>query len=247
MLTWITTMLPTAAPACAARGDGASPNGVIFFQTPEKTSNTCTSLVAPANRIPKAPPWPTVRQTLRYQSTSACTATGVRLSFSPRFQSRCSSCIKRIPSQKTKVLKSTEVTEQDELGGVGVRFVGVDGSEGMATSWTGVVADDFEWSWHWWRQHCRRRVHHDNECDARKNRDDQPWMMTLMNLISFLGGCHISMTVTFVVTPHCRCHESLSDRSIDRKRRSLRYRLASRLKGYVRNSRFDRRWVVLCR
>ena len=50
--TWITTMLPTAAAACAARGEGGSPCGVIFSHFPTRASNTCTSLVAPASRMP---------------------------------------------------------------------------------------------------------------------------------------------------------------------------------------------------
>jgi hypothetical protein len=52
--TCTTTMLPTAAAACAARGEGASPSGVIFSHLPFFTSNTCTSLVAPARRMPAA-------------------------------------------------------------------------------------------------------------------------------------------------------------------------------------------------
>jgi hypothetical protein len=47
-------MAPTAAAACAARGEGGSPCGVILDQVPVRTSNTCTSLVAPAKRIPAA-------------------------------------------------------------------------------------------------------------------------------------------------------------------------------------------------
>lgn len=49
----MTTMLPTAAPAWAALGDGASPCGITFFHVPEYTSNMCTSFVAPANLIPE--------------------------------------------------------------------------------------------------------------------------------------------------------------------------------------------------
>jgi hypothetical protein len=50
--TCTTTMEPTAAAACAARGEGASPSGVIFSHFPVLTSKTCTSLVAPARRMP---------------------------------------------------------------------------------------------------------------------------------------------------------------------------------------------------
>ena len=45
---WITIMLPTAAAACAARGEGGSPDGCNLVHVPERTSNMCTSLVAPA-------------------------------------------------------------------------------------------------------------------------------------------------------------------------------------------------------
>lgn len=47
-----TTMLPTAAAACAARGEGGSPCGVTFSHLPLRTSMMCTSLVAPASRMP---------------------------------------------------------------------------------------------------------------------------------------------------------------------------------------------------
>lgn len=50
--TWITTMFPTAAAACAARGEGGSPSGVTFSQRPVRTSMMLTSLVAPAKRMP---------------------------------------------------------------------------------------------------------------------------------------------------------------------------------------------------
>lgn len=49
-----TTMLPTAAAACAARGEGGSPSGVTFSHLPLRTSMMCTSLVAPARRMPAA-------------------------------------------------------------------------------------------------------------------------------------------------------------------------------------------------
>lgn len=45
-------MLPTAAAACAARGLGGSPSGVTFSHLPLRTSMMCTSLVAPASRMP---------------------------------------------------------------------------------------------------------------------------------------------------------------------------------------------------
>jgi hypothetical protein len=47
-----TTMLPTAAAACAARGEGGSPSGTTFSHLPLRTSMMCTSLVAPARRMP---------------------------------------------------------------------------------------------------------------------------------------------------------------------------------------------------
>lgn len=50
--TCTTTMLPTAAAAWAARGDGGSPSGVTFDHVPVRMSKMCTSLVAPARRIP---------------------------------------------------------------------------------------------------------------------------------------------------------------------------------------------------
>ena len=53
-----TTMLPTAAAACAARGEGASPSGASLVHAPERTSKQCTSEVAPASRIPVAAPAP---------------------------------------------------------------------------------------------------------------------------------------------------------------------------------------------
>ena len=49
-----TTMLPTAAAACAARGEGGSPCGAIFSHLPLLTSMMCTSLVAPASLMPAA-------------------------------------------------------------------------------------------------------------------------------------------------------------------------------------------------
>ncbi len=52
VLTCTTTMLPTAAAACAARGLGGSPSGVTFSHRPLRTSMMCTSLVAPASRMP---------------------------------------------------------------------------------------------------------------------------------------------------------------------------------------------------
>lgn len=48
-----TTMLPTAAAACAARGLGGSPCGTTFSHLPVRTSMMCTSLVAPARRMPE--------------------------------------------------------------------------------------------------------------------------------------------------------------------------------------------------
>lgn len=50
--TWMTTMLPTAAAACAARGDGGSPSGAYLSHLPLRTSKMCTSFVAPARRMP---------------------------------------------------------------------------------------------------------------------------------------------------------------------------------------------------
>ena len=52
--TCMTTMLPTAAAACAALGEGGSPCGAIFSHLPERTSNMWTSFVAPARRMPAA-------------------------------------------------------------------------------------------------------------------------------------------------------------------------------------------------
>ena len=52
--TCTTTMLPTAAAACAALGEGGSPCGAIFSHLPLLTSMMCTSLVAPASLIPAA-------------------------------------------------------------------------------------------------------------------------------------------------------------------------------------------------
>lgn len=51
-LTCMTTMLPTAAAACAALGEGGSPWGFMRSHFPLLTSMMCTSLVAPASRIP---------------------------------------------------------------------------------------------------------------------------------------------------------------------------------------------------
>ena len=45
---WTTTMLPTAAAECAARGEGPSPEASSLLQTPLRTSKLCTSEVAPA-------------------------------------------------------------------------------------------------------------------------------------------------------------------------------------------------------
>lgn len=45
-------MFPTAAAACAARGDGGSPDGTTFAHLPDRTSKMWTSLVAPARRMP---------------------------------------------------------------------------------------------------------------------------------------------------------------------------------------------------
>ena len=53
-----TTMLPTAAAACAARGEGASPSGASLVHAPERMSKQCTSEVAPASRMPVAAPAP---------------------------------------------------------------------------------------------------------------------------------------------------------------------------------------------
>ena len=47
-------MLPTAAAAWAARGEGGSPAGSIRSHLPVRTSRTWTSLVAPANLMPAA-------------------------------------------------------------------------------------------------------------------------------------------------------------------------------------------------
>lgn len=47
-----TTMLPTAAAACAARGEGGSPWGAMRSHLPLRTSMMCTSLVAPASLMP---------------------------------------------------------------------------------------------------------------------------------------------------------------------------------------------------
>ena len=52
-VTCMTTMLPTAAAACAALGEGGSPCGFIRSHFPLLTSMMCTSLVAPASRIPE--------------------------------------------------------------------------------------------------------------------------------------------------------------------------------------------------
>eukprot|EP00955_Chlamydomonas_euryale_P097241 365062-Chlamydomonas_euryale.AAC.10 len=52
--TWITTMFPTAAAACAARGLGGSPCGTTFSHVPDRTWKTCTSWVAPASLMPAA-------------------------------------------------------------------------------------------------------------------------------------------------------------------------------------------------
>ena len=52
-VTCITTMLPTAAAACAALGEGGSPCGFMRSHFPLLTSMMCTSLVAPASRIPE--------------------------------------------------------------------------------------------------------------------------------------------------------------------------------------------------
>jgi hypothetical protein len=52
--TCTTTMAPTAAAACAARGEGGSPWGVILDHVPARTSNMCTSFVAPASLMPAA-------------------------------------------------------------------------------------------------------------------------------------------------------------------------------------------------
>ena len=51
-LTCTTTMLPTAAAACAARGEGGSPCGTKRSHLPLRTSMMCTSLVAPASLMP---------------------------------------------------------------------------------------------------------------------------------------------------------------------------------------------------
>ena len=66
LLTCTTTMLPTAAAAWAARGDGASPAGVARSHFPVRTFMMCTSLVAPASRMPV----PYTRSTLRMYSHS---------------------------------------------------------------------------------------------------------------------------------------------------------------------------------
>lgn len=55
-LAWMTTMLPTAAAAWAALGEGGSPSGVTFSQRPVRTSMMLTSLVAPARRMPADKP-----------------------------------------------------------------------------------------------------------------------------------------------------------------------------------------------
>ena len=47
-------MLPTAAAAWAALGEGGTPAGSILSHRPVRTSRMCTSLVAPARRIPAA-------------------------------------------------------------------------------------------------------------------------------------------------------------------------------------------------
>mmetsp|Transcript_2767 Transcript_2767/g.11287 ORF Transcript_2767/g.11287 Transcript_2767/m.11287 type:complete len:453 (-) Transcript_2767:260-1618(-) len=47
-----TTMLPTAAALCAARGEGPSPVGSSLVHTPLRTSKLCTSEVAPASLMP---------------------------------------------------------------------------------------------------------------------------------------------------------------------------------------------------
>mmetsp|Transcript_4238 Transcript_4238/g.19227 ORF Transcript_4238/g.19227 Transcript_4238/m.19227 type:complete len:654 (-) Transcript_4238:282-2243(-) len=49
---WTTTMLPTAAALCAARGEGPSPVGSSLVHTPERTSKLWTSEVAPASLMP---------------------------------------------------------------------------------------------------------------------------------------------------------------------------------------------------
>lgn len=51
-VTWITTMLPTAAAAWAALGEGGSPCGFMRSHLPLRTSIMCTSLVAPASLMP---------------------------------------------------------------------------------------------------------------------------------------------------------------------------------------------------
>ncbi len=48
----MTTMLPTAAAACAALGEGGSPCGFMRSHFPLLTSMMCTSLVAPASLMP---------------------------------------------------------------------------------------------------------------------------------------------------------------------------------------------------
>lgn len=50
--TCMTTMLPTAAAACAALGEGGSPCGFMRSHFPLLTSMMCTSLVAPASLMP---------------------------------------------------------------------------------------------------------------------------------------------------------------------------------------------------
>ena len=53
--TCTTTMVPTAAAAWAARGEGGSPWGLTFCQSPVRTSMMCTLFVAPASLMPVPP------------------------------------------------------------------------------------------------------------------------------------------------------------------------------------------------
>ena len=82
-------MLPTAAAACAARGEGGSPCGTKRSHLPLRTSKMCTSLVAPASLMPvyghntkrqlpavntRSPSMPSTHRALRAPQLDALTA-----------------------------------------------------------------------------------------------------------------------------------------------------------------------------
>ena len=67
--TCMTTMLPTAAAACAALGEGGSPCGFMRSHLPLLTSMMCTSLVAPASLMPA---WHLLYQETWHALRSSC-------------------------------------------------------------------------------------------------------------------------------------------------------------------------------